>query len=269
MHRTPRRRSLSPLFLTVLASALVLAAAATAQPELSYEQYRGLAWAADRLDHVTMFEPLDGEAGMHVAVAERFGTVQVFKADGRGVSRAWKSIRLGGVPEEILTGDLDGDGFDDSLVCRTSSGQVYVWRLSDYALVWQSLPSEYQSISCFTIANVDDDAAHEIVLLADRRLNYVDGVNFTREFTSIREYEATMVRCGDVDGDGRVEIVLNSGQVLDSVSGDVEWEDEAFYSRIELLDIDGDGMPEILTENDFSGPLKVFDVDYRSEVRFQ
>ncbi|MFN2371725.1 MAG: hypothetical protein ABR506_11330, partial [Candidatus Krumholzibacteriia bacterium] len=177
MHRTPRRRSLSPLFLTVLASALVLAAAATAQPELSYEQYRGLAWAADRLDHVTMFEPLDGEAGMHVAVAERFGTVQVFKADGRGVSRAWKSIRLGGVPEEILTGDLDGDGFADSLVCRTSSGQVYVWRLSDYALVWQSLPSEYQSISCFTIANVDDDAAHEIVLLADRRLNYVDGVN--------------------------------------------------------------------------------------------
>lgn len=269
MHRTPRRRFRSPLPPLFLVAALVLAGGAGAQSELGYEQYRGLSWAANRLDHVTMFEPLDGEQGMHLAVAERFGTVQVFKADGRGVARIWKSNRLSGVPEEILAADLTGDGFDDSLVCRTTGGKVYVWRLADYAQVWESLPGEYQSIACFTVANVDEDPAREIVLLADRRIVYVDGVNFTREFTSIREYEATMIRCGDVDGDGRVEIVLNSGQVLDSVSGDVEWEDEQFYGKIELLDIDGDGMPEILTENEYGGPLKVFDVDYRSEVRFQ
>lgn len=206
---------------------------------------------------------------MYFAVAERFGTVQVYKADGRGVSRVWRSIHLSGVPEEVLAADLSGDGFDDALVCRTSGGKVYVWRLEDYNLVWESLPSEYQVISCFTLANVDEDAATEIVMLADRRVYYVDGANFTRQFTSISEYDATMVRCGDVDGDGRMEIVLNSGQVLDSLSGEVEWEDQQFYSRIELLDIDGDGMPEILTENEIGGPLKVFDADYRSEVRFQ
>jgi hypothetical protein len=72
-----------------------------------------------------------------------------------------------------------------------------------------------------------------------------------------------------VDGDGRVEIVLNSGQVLDSSRAEVEWEDEPFFGKIELFDIDGDGIPEVLTENPGGGPLKVFDVDYRSEVRFQ
>ncbi len=216
-----------------------------------------------------MFEPLDGEPGMLMALAERFGTVQVYKDDGRGVSRVWKSVHLSGVPEEILTADLAGDGFDDSLVCRTTGGKVYVWRLSDYTLVWESLTNEYQSIACFTVANVDDDPASEIVVLADRKIYYVDGVNFNREFTSIHEYDATMMRCGDVDGDGRMEIVLNSGQVVDSVSGDVKWGDQQFYAKIELLDIDGDGMPEILTENDDGGPMKVFDADYRSEVRFQ
>jgi hypothetical protein len=255
-----------------IAALLVLcgaAAVASAQTELTYSEYRNLAWAADRLDHVAAFEPLEGEVGMYFAIAERFGTVQVYKVDGRGVSRVWKSIHLSGVPEEILAGDLNGDGFDDALVCRTNGGKVYVWTLEGYNLVWESLPSEYQVISCFTLANVDEDAATEIVMLADRRVYYIDTANFTRQFTSISEYDATMVRCGDVDGDGRMEIVLNSGQVLDSLSGEVEWADEAFYARIELLDIDGDGMPEILTETEIGGPLKVFDADYRSEVRFQ
>jgi hypothetical protein len=210
-----------------------------AQEELTYSDYRTLSWAADRMDHVTKFEPIHGEAGMYFAIGERFGTVQVSKMDGRGVSREWKSIQLSGVPDELLVADLDGDGLDDSLLCRTNP------------------------------ANLDDDQANEIVLLADNRIVYVDGASFVKGFTSINEYTATQIRCGDVDGDSRVEIVLNSGQVVDSVSGDIEWEDEPFFAKIELLDINGDGFPEILTENPGNGPLKVFDGGHRSEVRFQ
>jgi hypothetical protein len=252
-------------------SALLLPAGARAQAgdELTYRQYRELSWAADRMGHMVQYEPLDGEAGMYFAIAERFGSVHVMKATGRGVQAVWKSKQLGGVPEEVLVTDMDGDGLDDSLVCRTSNGKIYVWNLTQFTLLWESLPGEYASISCFTAANVDDDESTELVLLADNRLVYIDGATFTKEFTSINEYTATLVRCGDVDGDRRVEIVLNSGQVIDSGSGDVEWEDEAFFGRVELLDIDGDGIPEVLTENPGGGPLKVFDVDYRSEVRFQ
>ncbi len=243
--------------------------AVRAEGELSYTQYRTLSWAADRINHVAKFEPIHGEAGMFFAIGERFGTVQVAKMDGQGVSRVWKSIQLSGIPDEVITADLDGDGLEDSILCRTSNGKVYVWAMDGYALLWESLPSEYNTVSCFTTANMDDDQANEIVMVADNKIVYVDGATFTKNFTSIQEYSATQVRCGDVDGDGRVEIVLNTGQVVDSVSGDVEWEDEPFFGKIELLDIDGDGMPEILTENPGNGPLKVFDADYRSEVRFQ
>ncbi|MGD9546950.1 MAG: hypothetical protein AB7V45_05280 [Candidatus Krumholzibacteriia bacterium] len=240
-----------------------------AQEELTYEQYRDLSWAAQRLDHMAMFEPLQGEAGMYVALGDRFSTVQVIRMNGRGAERVWKSNQLGGVPETVLAADLGGDGLDDALICNTGTGKIYVWSLEDYNQLWESLTGEYQQIACFTTANLDEDPAREIVMIADGRLVQIDGATFTKDFTSIDEYSATMIRCGDVDGDGRVEVVLNTGQVIDPISGNLEWEDQNFFSRIELLDIDGDGMPEVITENEVGGPVKVFDVDRRSEVRFQ
>ncbi len=240
-----------------------------AQGELSYEQYRALSWAADRMDHLAQFEPNQGETGMYFAIGERFSTVQVVKIDAGGAQRVWKSNRLDGVPQEVLAADMNGDQLDDTILCRTDGGKVYAWSMDGYDLVWESLATQYDAITCFTSANMDEDQANEIVMVADGRIVYIDGESFTEQFTSINEYQATQVRCGDVDGDGRIEIVLNTGQVLDSISADIEWEDEPFFGKIELLDIDGDGIPEVLTENPGRGPLKVFDVDYRSEVRFQ
>ena len=240
-----------------------------AQGELSYTQYRDLSWAAIRMDHVTKFEPIHGEEGMFFAIADRYGTVQVTKMDAQGVQLVWKSIQLSGIPDEVITADLDGDSLDDALICRTSNGKVYVWSLDGYDLLWESLPSEYREVTCFTTANMDEDEANEIVMVADNRIVYVDGATFTKSFTSINEYSATQIRCGDVDGDRRIEVVLNTGQVVDSVSGDIEWEDETFFGKIELFDINGDGIPEILTENPGNGPLKVFDAGHRFEVRFQ
>lgn len=248
---------------------LPLPAPASAQAELTYRQYRDLAQLADGFDHVAQFEPLQGESGMFLAVAERFGTVQVLRSDGRGVRTVWKSNQLAGIPEEVLVADLSGDGLDDALLCRTSAARIYAWALDEFAPLWESLSGEYAVVQCFTAANVDEDPAAEIVLVADGRLVYVDGGSFTKQFTSINEYTATQVRCGDVDGDGRAEIVLNSGKVVDAGSGDVEWEDEPFFGRIELLDLDGNGVLEVLTETPGSGALKVFDIGGRREVRFQ
>ncbi|NCQ35536.1 hypothetical protein GW813_10815 [bacterium] len=237
--------------------------------ELSYSQYHDLSRTAQRLNHMVQFEPLDGEAGMNFVIAERFGTVHVIKLTARGVQEVWKSKTLSGAPEEVLVVDLAGDGLDDALLCRTAGGMVYAWSLDGFALLWETLTGEYTQIPCFTTGHLDDDPQSEIVMIADGRLVQVDGSSFSKENTSIDEYSATQIRCGDVDGDGSNEVVLNTGKVLDPISGNVEWEDENFFSRIELLDIDGDGMVEILTENETGGLIKVFDVDRRSEVRFQ
>lgn len=265
------RRAAGGAWLLLAALALGGASAAPAQPqdELTYAQYRDLSWSAHRLDHLAQFEPLHGEAGMLLAVGDRFGTVQVIRLTGRGAEWIWKSNQLAGVPLQVLAADLSGDGLDDSLLCRTNAGKVYVWAMDGFTQVWESLTGEYQQIACFTTANLDEDPAIEIVMIADGKLVQIDGQNFTKDFTGIDTYAATMIRCGDVDGDDRNEIVLNTGQVIDPIGGNVEWEDETFFGRIELLDIDADGMLEVLTENEGGGPLKVFDVDRRSEVRFQ
>jgi hypothetical protein len=265
----PAMRALTILALAVLAALASQTGTATAQEELTYQQYRGLARLADGFEHVAQFEPLEGEPGMFLAIGERFGTVQVLRTDGRGVRSVWKSNQLAGIPEEVIVADLSGDGLDDALLCRTAGARIYAWSLDEFSPLWESLSGEYAVISCFTTANVDEDPAAEIVIVADNRLVYVDGGTFTKQFTSINEYAATQVRCGDVDGDGRAEVVLNTGKVVDAGSGEVEWEDEPFFGHIELLDIDGNGVLEVLTETPGGGALKVFDIGGRREIRFQ
>lgn len=261
----PRLRVSLAFLFAFMASASPL----RAQTELTYGQYRDLARLAGEFDHVAQFEPLQGESGMYVAIGERFGTVQVLKLDGRGARTVWKSNQLAGIPEEVIVADLSGDGLDDALLCRTSSARIYVWALDGFAPLWESLSGEYTSITCFTAANVDEDPVAEVVMVADGRLVYVDGGSFSKQFTSISEYAGTQVRCGDVDGDGRADVVLNTGKVIDARTGDVKWEDEPFFGKIELYDVDGNGVLEILTENPGGGPLKVFDIGARREVRFQ
>jgi hypothetical protein len=261
-------RAIVPATAAILLAAVVLAPLAEAATDLSYEEYQRIARVAHRLLHVTMFEPLEGEPGMNVAIGDRYNTVNVYYlTEGTG-ERTWRSRALSGVVEELIVMDADGDGLDDTLVARTNAGRIYAWSLADYRQIFESLPGDYERITCFTTGNVDDDPQNELVINADRRIYYVDGVTGNRDFTSLSEYEATEVRCGDVDGDDRVELVLNTGQVLDGLTAEVEWAEEVFGQRIELLDYDGDGILEIFTESD-GGFLRVFNVDYRREARFQ
>jgi hypothetical protein len=260
-------RTAASLSLAVLL--LASAGPAAGQEELTYREYDAIAQTARNLLHCAMFEPLGGEVGMHLVIADRYGKLNVFRLNGgEAHERVWVSRQLDGNAEEVLAADLDGDGLDDHLVARTTR-RLYAFDLeSDYYLAYESQPNDFQAIRAFTVADVDDDPALEIVVNADQKIHYVDGDSFSREWTSLNNYEATRLRCGDVDGDGRAELVLNTGQVLDASTGDVEWEEEAFGARLELLDFDADGILEVLTEGDGT-PLRVWDIDYRNEKRFQ
>ena len=254
-----------------MAMALVVLAGTTvvqAQQELTYDEFRKITTTSNRLFPVTSFEPLEGETGMYFVVGDRFNRVHIYHMTQGESKRVWKSRQLNGFVLETLVIDLSGDGLDDSLVARTNSGFIYVWRLQDYQLIYESLAGEYRNITCFTAANMDDDPQTELVLNADTKLYTVDGSTFNRDWTSLQNYEATQIRCGDVDGDDRVEIVLNTGQVIDGRTGELEWAAEVFDVFIALPDFDGDGIPEILTWGP-GRPLRAFDVDYRKEIRFQ
>ena len=64
--------------------------------------------------------------------------------------------------------------------------------------------------------------------------------------------------------------MLNSGRVLDALTADAEWETQAFGLQISLIDIDGDGIQEVIGYGQPNqGTIRIFDVDERQEKPFQ
>lgn len=252
---------------SLLAAVLVAAVSASAQQPLTYWDYHDAMSAAFRLDHITSVDSLEDEFGPYLAMGDRFGLVRLFHLTDGGSRQIWVSKQLNGVVQEVVSGDLDGDDRDE-IVAYTSAGVVYVWSSSDNRLKWESLTGDFRMVHSLALGQVDDDDAREIVINADNKIHYVDGETWNREWTSPMDYEATRMAIGDVDDDGVEEIVLNTGQVVDPRSGDVEWEGETFGARIQLLDMDGDGIPEVLAESDGT-ILRIFDVDLRREKQLQ
>ncbi len=203
-----------------------------------------------------------------LALGDRFSRLNVYRL-GRGDDRGriWSSRALDGNVQEVLVADLDGDGGVDHLVCRTAR-RIYAFDFrNDFRMTFESLPTTFQTVGAFTVADVDNDPQHEIVVFADRRIHYVDGASFLREWSSMNDIQVTRIRAGDVDGDRRAELVLDNGQVLDARSGRVEWQAQStFGPQLGLLDLDGDGIPEIVTESP-GQPLRIWDASARRELR--
>ncbi len=252
------------LLLAVL-SAEISIPVAQAESVANIDYFRLLAMdrSAMRLKVIALL-PVDGRGGQRMVYGDRFGFLRVLRVTEDRVNEEWRSRRLeGGSALEILVEDLDGDGRAE-IIARNQLGRIYVYS-DDYSLKWESLPEDYRNVTAMAIANVDNDVAYEIILLSDGRLDYIDGQGFNREYQSTQTYQATEMAVGNVDTDADLEIVLNTGSVIDVARGEPEWETDPFGDMIELFDIDGDGIEEILAYN-LNQIMVIYEVDQREEL---
>jgi hypothetical protein len=212
-----------------------------------------------------MVVPLSGEEGWGVIYANTIGNLHVLRHTEKGWRLEWKLTNLGAKIANFLIDDIEGNGVLE-LIVATIDGQILIYSMDTYDVVWENLESRFEKISTMAVANIDNDPQLEFIIIADDRIHILDGLNKSRQWISPRMFDASEIIVDNVDKDEQLEIILNTGIVIDSrfFNIEVEW-DKPFGERILLGDLNNDGYPEVIGEfSDYS--LRIFDIYAEREV---
>lgn len=209
--------------------------------------------------------PLDEGNAWGVIYADTYGKIHLLRATEKGWKLEWELTDLSSKIRRFFLSDVDGDGSYD-IIIFTYSGRILFYSTVDYHLEWEDLEDNFSSIEAAAVANVDSDKQPELVVLADKHIYIIDGKDHSRQWTSEREFEASEIVVDNVDRDDQVEIILNTGIIIDSRFLNVEFEwRKPFGDRLIVFDMNNDGYPEIIGEfADYS--LRIFDVYAQREV---
>ena len=209
--------------------------------------------------------PVEGDEPARLILGDINGFVRVFEESADAFEEVWTSEEFEGAISGLEIVDINADDLEE-IVVFTDRGRLHYLDVRTYKSLWNNPPNEYQRITALTIDDVDEDPQLEIIFCADGRLIIYDGSNQFEEWRSDQtEIKATDIVVQDVDGDDEKEIVLNDGYVFDARFHDLEWHSpESFGERMGLLDIDNDGITEVIGE--FRGRfIRIFDIDLRRE----
>ena len=209
--------------------------------------------------------PLADKGSWGVIYADTYGKLHVLRYTSKGWRLDWELTNLGSKIANFLVYDLDDDGTYE-LVVATVNGRILIYSMQDYSYIWENLEVKFEEIETMEIANTDGDPQPEFILLADKQLHVIDSLNKSKQWSSSRHFDATDIVIENVDKDDQLEIILNTGVVIDSrfYNVEVEW-DKPFGERIMVCDMNNDGYPEVVGEfSDYS--LRIFDVYAEREV---
>jgi hypothetical protein len=252
--------------LCLFCAALLLLSPLTASCEEGLVTYRGPAPTMRAFAYnFTLMHTLEGDSARQdrLVIADSYGYVNVLKPSERGFKREWKSFHLGSMVKGLFISDLGNDGKLKLIVF--TKDRLFIFDARSHALLWESVESDFTDISCMAIGNFDSSDRHkEMLILAGGVLIIYDGVRYNREWEGTDPYTAQEMVVGDVDGDGEDEVVMNTGFVFGALTHAVEWQTENFGTRLGLIDVDGDGVLEVIGESS-GGKLNVYDIDKRQE----
>ncbi len=218
--------------------------------------------------------PSGDEATLRVVYGDAQGSLHVVRyVDGRGFEE-WKSEPLGSAVLGVFVKDVDADG-EIEIVAYTFT-HVVLYSAEDYSFIWQI----QEDITQVAIANVDDDPQLELVYLvkslghSEMHIHVYDCLELYEQGISDvipkESIHAQSMVIADFDDDYGLEVVLNTGVVVDLDTLIVEWYfADGFGDRLGYLDIDGDGVLELIGEVDglrHTRYLRIFNVDIQSET---
>jgi len=184
--------------------------------------------------------------------------IQIYRVEDDRIELEWKQTTLGSRATSIFISDLYGDE-RPMLVISTLGGRILVYDMDGFDLEWENLQDPFEMIEYLVAENIDEDPQQELIFVAEEKLYIYDSLNKTFEWVSPLRVRAQMIKLANMDDDPQLEIILNTGIIFDSKFYNVEFEwDRPFGARIELFDLNSDGIPEIWGE-DQDQTLKIFD----------
>ncbi len=197
------------------------------------------------------------------------GHVNVYRADG--YSHSFDSFMNGG--DELVAGDVDGDGVEEILVLGLETGGLTIF---DEGVGGEPLATYADGGDKLAAGDLDGDGKEEIIIAGDG-LGIVEVYDNTgdRLYTFPSVFDGNdYLAAGDVDGDGKEEIVIlgdgngdayvyrGNGQLMHGFF------DTGYNSgdNFALGDINGDGIVEILIAGDQAHKIDVFTHDGKPVV---
>ncbi|MDE2889761.1 MAG: hypothetical protein OXR72_16270 [Gemmatimonadota bacterium] len=236
---------------------------------------RHIRWGGsiDELPQIRILPPGD-EENPRVVYGDGQGSLHVVRyVDGRGYEE-WKSEPLGSAVLGVFVEDVDADGVFE-IIAYTFT-RIVLYSAEDYSFIWQI----QEDITHMVIANVDDDPQLELVYLvkslghSEMHIHVYDCLElFEQGISDVIPKEsihAQSMVIADFDDDYGLEVVLNTGVVVDLETLIVEWYfADGFGDRLGFLDIDGDGVLELIGEVGglrHSRYLRIFNVDLQTET---
>jgi len=206
------------------------------------------------------------------------GYIHILEANDNGDFReTWKSPPFNSPIRGVFVEDLDSNGSTE-IVAYTADGNFAIYGYESHDLMYKTPEGTYQNINCMVVHNMDSDPQKEIFFIgvdpnssgaADGQPagNFIqfDPTSQFEEWKSSDTYTATDMLVGNVDTDDDEEIILNTGEILNKQFKDVEWRSTIeLGSRLYLVDMDNDGIMELITEFAESY-VRIIDVDQRRE----
>lgn len=194
--------------------------------------------------------PLDGGYAIYVALAD--GTVEVYDA----TTRELRYTLFSGVSpaRAVAIADLNQDGAAELVVGGAS--QIAVFDQVSYAARWRI----DVGVADLAIANVDADPALELVTTTA----VIDGATRASEWSYGPGFGAR-IGLGDLDGDGRAEIVGAASQyyvrAFNAVTQTMTWELSTNQEVTALLvtDVNADGAADIVYGDGQIGSVHAYD----------
>jgi hypothetical protein len=184
--------------------------------------------------------------------------IHVYRLADERFELDWEQTNLGTRVTSMFISPLYGDG-RPMLAVSTFGGRILVYDMDGYDLEWENLQDPFDMISYMVAENLDDDPQEEFVFVAEKKLIIYDSLSKTFEWVSQYPVAAQQIKLANMDDDPQLEIILNTGVIIDSKFFNIEFEaNRPFGPRIMIFDMNGDGIPEIWGESQ-DQILRVFD----------